>query len=752
MKLPTATYRLQLRGGVDFAAAAEFLPHLKSLGISHLYLSPIFTATPGSTHGYDVTDAGEIDPVLGGRAGFEALSAAAQTAGVGLILDLVPNHMAFSLSNPWLSDVLRHGQDSRYAGHFDIDWGEGPLVLPWLDQPFEALLAQGKVSRVDDTLIIGELALPLRPGSTTDNLAALHDQQVWRAVHWARERDSITHRRFFNVTGLIGMRVEDAAVFTGMHALVAELVGQGHVQGLRIDHIDGLADPAAYLDRLRAVMGDIPIWVEKILTGDETLPDWPVQGTTGYEAATIIARVLSDAGGAVRLQEAWVQQTGGAASFHQALQQAKAEVIRRDLAAELRHLITLARRASTEQVRVDPGDEALREAIIAMLIAFPRYRTYFTAQTALSGDLTLMADVADTAVRSLRSREVIDLIVRMITAPENAAELALQTRFQQVTGALLAKSHEDTAGFRWTPFLVACEVGADPDTPSADMTDLQAWAQAQPGTGLLLSSSHDAKRSMDARMRLAAWTHLSDDAFALLDGAKALPQAKGVPENALWYLAQSALALWDIDDPDLTDRLTEHTTKALREADEITSWTNPDIAAEAAAHRFVAALVADWGNTRPAPLARLVAKGAFLSLAHLAIKLMLPGIPDIYRGSEDAFFALTDPDNRHPVNLDALCNAQDAMPLSMRKRQLLAAMMDLRRANPDVFTGQTFSAKADGPRLEIRREGPDTCIVLSLSLDGENVGPGTVWPPEGAALNTPLALSVVPKIPPSETV
>ena len=745
MKLPTATYRLQLRNGIDFVAATDFLPHLQDLGLSHLYLSPIFTATPGSTHGYDVTNPNEIDPVLGGRAGFDALSDAAKAAGIGLILDLVPNHMAFTLDNPWLLDVLRHGQDSNYAAYFDIDWDEGALVLPWLDQPFEALLEQGKVCLADGAMRIGDMDIPLRPGSTTDDLAALHDEQVWRTVHWARERDGVTHRRFFNVTGLIGMRVEDQGVFNDMHALVGDLVGQGRVQGLRIDHIDGLADPASYLSRLRSLVGDIPIWVEKILTGDEALPDWPVQGTTGYEAATIIARVLSDATGAARLHDAWVDQTGGAASFDDALHAAKGDVIHRDLAAELRRLITLARHACTALVQVDPGDEALREAIVALLIAFPRYRTYFTGTTAPQDDLALMEQVAVKAAKSLRSGEVVDLITRMITAPETAAELALQTRFQQVTGALLAKSHEDTAGFRWTPFLIACEVGANPNTPTADMRDLETWVQTQPGTGLLLSSSHDTKRSVDARMRLAAWTHLPDDALALLAGAKALPQADGVPENVLWYLVQSTLALWDAEDPDLTDRLTDHATKALREADEITSWSHPDAKAEAPVRRLVAALVADWGRNRPATLARLVAKGEVLSLAHLAIMLMLPGIPDIYRGSEHAFFALTDPDNRRPVELDTLRDPVETSAFSGQKRQLLTAMIALRHDHPDVFANGTFGADSDGPRLEIWRDGQETSILLTLSLDGANVGPGTVWPPEGAAAITPLALSVLPK-------
>ncbi len=734
MELPVATYRLQLREGIDFDAAAEFLPHLVDLGLSHLYLSPIFTATPGSTHGYDITDPTCIDPALGGRAGFDRLSDAAQAAGIGLILDLVPNHTAFDLSNPWLADVLRHGRGSRFAAHFDIDWDEGPLVLPWLEQPFEALVQEGAVRRDGDTLRIGDLRIPLAPGSEGDDPETLHEAQIWRLVHWQRERDGVTHRRFFNVTGLIGMRVEDPAVFADMHALVVELAEQGRIQGLRIDHIDGLADPSAYLDLLRLAVGEMPIWVEKILTGDETLADWPVQGTTGYEAGVMIARLLCDADGAERLRAQWVDRSGGAPIFHEALANAKGDVIRRDLAAELRRLISLVRLACDRIVSVDPGDEALREAIIALLTAFPRYRTYFAGDTASPGDRALIERVADDAAEGLRARDIVDLIVRMIVDPQNDDEATLRVRFQQVTGALQAKAHEDTAGFRWTPWLIACEVGGDPDVPTASAGDLEAWAAQQPASGLILTSSHDTKRSEDARMRLAAWTHLPDAALALIDRAAALPEARGIPVNVQWYMVQSALAIWDEDEPDLGERLSEHAAKALREADEITSWTHPDADAEQGAQAFLAAIVADWRGNPPAPLARLIERGAILSLAQLAIKLMLPGIPDIYRGSEVAYFALTDPDNRRAADLDQLHRLAAIPGLNADKLGLLKVMLRLRHDHPGLFADGAFHAdrRQDGI-IEIRRRTATETLTLLLSLDGEPIEGGTLWPDGGAA-------------------
>ncbi|MBU2360085.1 MAG: malto-oligosyltrehalose synthase, partial [Alphaproteobacteria bacterium] len=393
----TATYRLQLREGVTFAVAQEYLPHLAANGISHLYLSPIFAAQTGSTHGYDVIDPNTIEADLGGDAGFAALAAAAQAAGIGIILDIVPNHTAFSLENPWLRDLLRHGTDSAFAPHFDIDWAER-LLLPFLTEPFDALVDKGEVTldRAADgpVLCVGDLAVPLDPATVKEgaDLRDLHDAQVWRLVPWQRERDSITHRRFFNVTGLIGMRVEDDAVFEDMHRKVFDLVDAGLVQGLRLDHIDGLADPAAYLDKLRARVPATPIWVEKILTGDEALPGWDLAGTTGYEAARQIARLLTDGDGHARLLAAWQDQTGRSGTFHDALIAAKNEVIRQDLAAELQQMIGLAGAAAVA-AGDEQGQEALREAVMALLVAFPRYRTYLAGSDNAPGDIALMQRV-----------------------------------------------------------------------------------------------------------------------------------------------------------------------------------------------------------------------------------------------------------------------------------------------------------------------------------------------------------------------
>ncbi|MFZ3582370.1 malto-oligosyltrehalose synthase [Loktanella sp. DJP18] len=684
----TATYRLQLRDGLDFAAAGAFLPHLADNGISHLYLSPIFCAQPGSTHGYDVIDPNAIEPDLGGEAGFAALAQAAKAAGIGIIIDIVPNHTAFTLDNPWLRDVLRHGTDSAFAPHFDIDWSER-LLLPFLTDNFEALVDAGAVSvdRAADgpVLRVGDLAVPLNPATAadTDDLAALHAAQAWRLTPWARERDSITHRRFFNVTGLIGMRVEDQAVFDDMHRRVFELVDAGLVQGLRLDHIDGLADPDAYLARLKARVGDTPVWVEKILTGDEALPDWDIAGTTGYEAARQIARLLTDGSGHAHLLAAWLDQTEREGTFHATLIAAKHEVLRQDLAAELQQMIGLAD-AAARAADDEQGQEALREAVIALLIAFPRYRTYLTGCSNRPEDLALMQSVADTAALDLRNDHVVRLLTDCIVSPQTPEAQRLQIRYQQVTGALLAKSHEDTAGFRWNAYIAANEVGADPDVVTITDEGMNAWLADRQPTALTLTSSHDTKRSEDARMRLVACSHLPDDLLHLIADSALLDGADAVQPNTRWYLVQSALAIWDTC-AHVDVRLKDHMTKALREAKRVTNWTYPDTEAEARVLDLIPHLTARWRDTAPAALDRIVALGERLSLIQTALKITMTGTPDIYRGCLGPHFALTDPDNRRPVDLATLRRLTEAEGFAGAKARLSRHLLGLRHADPAFF-------------------------------------------------------------------
>lgn len=719
--IPTATYRIQMRDGVDFERVTQLLPYLSDLGVSHLYLSPIFLATTDSTHGYDITDPTRMDPALGGRDGFDRLAAAARERGLGIILDIVPNHTAFTLENPWLLDVLKQGQASRYARHFDIDWAAGPLVLPFLPEPFEKMLSDGAFRVADGMWHFGDVAVPLAEDSpVTSDLRALHDNQHWRLVHYALERDGITHRRFFNVTSLIGMRVEDRAVFEDTHSLIFDLVRQGQVQGLRVDHIDGLADPATYLRWLNEALPDTPVWVEKILVGDETLPpEWPTVGTTGYEAARLIAQLLTDASGIDRLDGFWREATGISTEFREELRQAKLDVLDNELAAERRQLGDLAALAAQGSALAEPGPESLREAVTALLVATPRYRTYVT-DSASPEDQKLLHAIAEDAAQGLRDRAVLDLLADLMANPESDAARAFVRRFQQVSGALLAKAQEDTAGFRWTRYLPANEVGAEPDEPAVSADHANAFLAGRRASDMTLVSTHDTKRSGDSRMRLVAISHLPDDFHALFQDAAALPSAQDLEPRWQWYVVQAALAVWDGQAEKATDRVSQHIEKAMREAKLTSFWTNPDEAAENAAKAFARELMQEWQARNPPALQALIHRGQALSFAQLAIQMLMPGFPDIYRGDENGLLALTDPDNRLPVDWDALAAQGDDPDAKLHwTRQLLA----LRRDQADFLEGADAQVQVedDGAALRLIRSQQDRTMTVEFAPGGAHV-------------------------------
>lgn len=361
MSIPTATYRIQFRNGMTFDRAAALVPYLKKMGISHLYASPIFTATRDSTHGYDVTDVNEIDPAIGGRAGFDRLVSTLKQAGLGLIIDIVPNHMAASLENGWWHDVLEHGKDSRYADYFDIDWSRR-LTLPFLGDDIDTVLENGDLAVKRDpqtgkpALAYFESYYPLTPESwqgqeeavlqlrSKAGLDALHQQQPWRLMSWRDAARDLSYRRFFEVTGLVGVRVEDPTVFRDAHRLILELVHSGAVDGLRVDHVDGLADPKGYLTQLRREAGEACyITVEKILGEGEQIPsDWPISGTTGYEFIAALSHVLVDNHSLNALRQACESVSGQVVQMDDELRKAKCLMADRNFAGEFSRLMDLA--------------------------------------------------------------------------------------------------------------------------------------------------------------------------------------------------------------------------------------------------------------------------------------------------------------------------------------------------------------------------------------------------------------------------
>lgn len=684
--IPSSTYRIQFRNGLTFDRVVALIPYMKDLGISHLYASPVFTATTDSTHGYDVTDPNEIDPAIGGREGFDRMAAALKQAEMGLILDIVPNHMSTSLENRWWRDVIEHGRQSRYATYFDIDWSR-PLTLPFLGDTFEAELESGAITIKRDSvtnkaeLVYYDTAYPLNPGTFAEDksIAEIHEAQSWRLMSWREAPKQLSWRRFFEITGLVGVRVEDETVFADTHRLILELVHAGVVDGLRIDHVDGLADPLGYLQRLRAATGpDCYITVEKILAKGEQLPaEWPVSGTTGYEFIASLAEVLVDDNNLSRLETLHDETLGTTVDRHTELRKAKGLMTDRNFEGEFTTLLTIASElARRNDVAVQHDDicHALRE----LLIAFPVYRTYGTAEGLTPSDVALLSRV----VASVNTSEpALSLIVRILTGvlPEHdhAQASLFRTRFQQLTGPLMAKSVEDTLFFRHNLELALNEVGADPTPRAFSLSrfhqEMRIRLARQPDA-LLGTSTHDTKRGEDARARLYTLTEAPDLWGENLARWRQMNQTQvrflndGTAPNAAdtWMIYQALAGVWPAtlspDDRDglksLEERFLGFIEKALREAKQRTDWIDSNEDYESVVLDYVRHLLSP-DNTLflrdfSAALQPFIRAGLMNSLSQTIIKLTAPGVPDIYQGSEGLNFSLVDPDNRREPDFTAL--------------------------------------------------------------------------------------------------
>ncbi len=742
--IPSATYRIQFRNGMTFDRVVALIPYFRDLGISHLYASPVFTATTDSTHGYDVTDPNEIDPAIGGREGFDRMAAALRQAGMGLILDIVPNHMSTSLENRWWRDVIEHGKQSRYARYFDIDWSR-PLTLPFLGDTFEAELEKGAIRLYRDSvtnkaaLVYYDTAYPLNPGTWDENksIAELHEAQSWRLMSWREAPKQLSWRRFFEITGLVGVRVEDEQVFHDTHRLILELVHDGTVDGLRIDHIDGLADPLGYLQRLRQATGpDCYITVEKILAKGEQLPaEWPVSGTTGYEFIASLAEVLVDDNSLARLEKVHNETLGVTVDRQNALRDAKGLMTDRNFEGEFTTLLNLARDLAQHngvEIQTDDIHHALRE----LLIAFPVYRTYGTAEGLTPSDVTLLSRV----VASVNASEpALSLIVRILTGdlPERDRDAAtlFRTRFQQLTGPLMAKSVEDTLFFRHNLELALNEVGADPTPRAFSLSrfhqEMRIRLARQPDA-LLGTSTHDTKRGEDARARLYTLTEAPEQWGENLARWRQMNQTHvrflndGTAPNAAdtWMIYQALAGVWPAtlspDDWDglqtLEARFLGFIEKALREAKQRTDWIDSNESYENVVMEYVRHLLSpdntlflhDFSET----LQPFVRAGLMNSLSQTVIKLTAPGVPDIYQGSEALNFSLVDPDNRREPDFAAL--VQNLSKANLRvfndeqcwrdgrvKQYVTATLLRLRPHYPSLFRyGDWLPLKVTGDREE----------------------------------------------------
>ena len=615
--VPGASYRLQLNAGFTFRDAREAVAYLDRLGVTDLYLSPVFAVRSGSAHGYDIVDPTRVSPVLGGRRGLERLAGELRRRGMCLLLDIVPNHMAASPENTWWRDVLRRGRRSPYAHVFDIDW--------------------------------------------------------------ARSRDGgLTYRRFFDIDDLAGVRVEDPLVFEATHHLIFDLLDARIATGVRIDHIDGLHDPLAYLRRLRRRAGaETYVVVEKILTGDEPLPrEWPVAGTTGYDFTNTVGGLFVHRDGLAALGEAYRRFTGEAASLPEAVYESKRRVLHELFAREIDALASdLCAVAARDAPALRLLDEEARDALEEVIARLPVYRTYIRDAPVSSRDRAYI----ERALREARERvrpAVLASLRRLLLlrfpsrlpVRRRRAWLRYVMRWQQLTGAATAKGVEDTALYLYNRLLSLNEVGVDPNAPGPLALDafharmrrrLARWPYTMNAT-----ATHDTKRGEDARMRIAALSELPDEwpralrrwrranrALKTRIGRRLAPDA-----NEEWLLYQALLGAWPLEErelPEFRRRFEQYVTKALREAKRHTSWRAPDAAYERAVIQFVRGALRNDAFLRDfLPFQqRLAFHGAVNSLAQLTIKTGAPGLPDMYQGIELWDLSLVDPDNRRPVDL-----------------------------------------------------------------------------------------------------
>jgi len=656
-RTPRSTYRLQLTADFDLFEAARRLPYLHDLGVDWVYLSPLLASEPGSEHGYDVSVHSREDTERGGATGLEVLSSIAHGLDMGVLVDIVPNHVGVASPRPatWWWDVLEHGRGSRFASYFDIDWdaGSGRILLPVVGDDDESSIVVDPELR---SVTYHDLVLPMAPGTTT------LEEQHYELTAWRRADAELNYRRFFTVTTLAAVRVEEPEVFEESHREIRRWFEVGLVDGLRVDHPDGLRDPADYLDRLAKLTDGSYVVVEKILEPGESLPDsWATAGTTGYDVMAHLDRVLTDPAGEGPLTE--LDPT----DFPALVLQTKRAVADGPLQAEVRRIVR-------ELPPLGIETETLWDATAELLACFPVYRSYLP-----QGIEHLVVAFATARARRPDLLRALDALEPVLSNPAQPAAL----RFQQTSGMVMAKGVEDCAFYRYSRLTSLNEVGGDPAVFSMSVEefhDAMARRQAEWPEAMTATSTHDTKRSEDVRARIAVLSEapqLWSRTLARLQEAAPLPDPRFA--NLLW---QAAYGAWPIE----RDRLHAYAEKAMREAGDHTTWTDPDEDYERVVH---AAVDAAYDDERVhAALeeldAELAAAGRSNSLSLRLLALTVPGVPDVYQGSELGDLSLVDPDNRRPVDFDA---AEKSLAAGDNAKQSLTARgLRLRRDRPELFT------------------------------------------------------------------
>ncbi|MCU1581016.1 MAG: treY [Microbacteriaceae bacterium] len=647
MRVPRSTYRLQIREDFSLFKVADVAGYLRDLGADWLYLSPLLMAESGSDHGYDVVDHSVIDPARGGEAGLAAASAAARAIGLGVLIDIVPNHMgvATPAANAWWWDVLAGGPASRFAEAFDIDWdfGGGRLRIPVLaDDSLDDLAV------VDGELRYFDNRYPIAPGTADDGASAVevHARQNYELISWRRADAELNYRRFFAVNGLAGIRVEVPWVFDESHVEIVRWFTEGLADGLRVDHPDGLAAPGAYLDSLATATDGSYLLVEKILEGDEQLPaSWATSGTTGYEALATIDRVLVDPAGQDPLDalDSRLRNSTEPVSWFELIHDTKRAIADGILRSEVLRLErdlgrSVAEVESDEGAMISPTADAIAE----LLACFPVYRSYLP----LGADRLMAAAELARQHRPELAGEV-DALLPALSDPGHPAAI----RFQQTSGMVMAKGVEDTAFYRYTRLGSLTEVGADPAEFSIDVAEFHHRQQLRHATlpdAITSLSTHDTKRGEDARARISVLAEIPLEWETALDALRdAAPLSDGPLETLLW---QAILGAW----PASRERLHAYAEKAAREAGDSTSWNAPQPDFEKRMHALVDSAFDDPRviELLDGLLDRVTAAGWSNSLTAKIIQITAPGVPDIYQGSELWELSLVDPDNRREVDFD----------------------------------------------------------------------------------------------------
>ncbi|WP_106814611.1 malto-oligosyltrehalose synthase [Microbacterium timonense] len=688
MRRPTSTYRLQIRPSFTLEDAAALQEYVTDLGADWVYFSPLLKAAEGSDHGYDVVDPTSVDPARGGRAGLERAARAFHDAGRGVLVDVVPNHVGVARAheNPWWWDVLRLGRDSRYAEAFDIDWefGGGKVRLPVLGEDLAAAAASGAFRVEAGELRYHEHRFPLAPGSAseTDDVLRVHERQHYELMHWRREASDLNYRRFFAVSSLAAVRIEDPAVFEESHAEIRSWFDDDLVDGLRVDHPDGLRAPAEYLERLDALTDGGYVVVEKILERGEALPSFfATDGTTGYEALGDIDRVLVDPAGEEPLDalDARLRERTGlppSLPWSDVVAATKRAVAEGILHSEVRRLTRELGR---------PDDPATEDVLAELLSRFPVYRSYLPA-----GESHL--DDAAAAVGAHRPDLAgpLEAVLRALRDPRHPAAL----RFQQTSGMVMAKGVEDTAFYRATRLGTLTEVGGDPSQFSltvdqfhaAQAARLAAWPHS-----MTTLSTHDTKRGEDVRARLTVLSEIPERWGRVLEELTDAASSGHGPFDALLW--QAIVGAW----PASRERLHAYAEKAAREAAEVTTWLDPDEEFERRMHAAVDAVFDDPSVAARVEsfVAEIEPAGWSNSLSAKLLQLTGPGVPDVYQGSELWEQSLVDPDNRRAVDFEErrrLLARLDAgeRPVVDRsgaaKLLVTSRALRLRRDRADLFT------------------------------------------------------------------